>query len=103
MSQQDDERNRLTARAARYARVGANVGGVAARIATSFISGRSQPGDAKNAAALAQALGGLKGPLMKVAQLIATIPDVVPPNTRPNCRSCNRKRRPWARPSSTGA
>ena len=32
-----------------------------------------------NAAALAAALGGLKGPLMKVAQLLATIPDVLPP------------------------
>ena len=29
----DAERNRFSARAARYARVGANVGGVAARIA----------------------------------------------------------------------
>ena len=34
---------------------------------------------ASNAAALAQALGGLKGPIMKVAQLLATIPDVLPP------------------------
>lgn len=75
----DSEKNRFTARASRYARVGANVGGVAARIATSMLTGRSNAGDARNAAALAQALGGLKGPLMKVAQLIATIPDVVPP------------------------
>ena len=28
---------------------------------------------------LAQALGGLKGPIMKVAQLLATIPDLIPP------------------------
>jgi predicted unusual protein kinase regulating ubiquinone biosynthesis (AarF/ABC1/UbiB family) len=35
--------------------------------------------DASNAEALARALGGLKGPIMKVAQLVATIPDVVPP------------------------
>jgi predicted unusual protein kinase regulating ubiquinone biosynthesis (AarF/ABC1/UbiB family) len=32
----------------------------------------------KNAAALASALGGLKGPLMKVAQLLSTIPDALP-------------------------
>jgi predicted unusual protein kinase regulating ubiquinone biosynthesis (AarF/ABC1/UbiB family) len=32
-----------------------------------------------SAAALAQALGGLKGPIMKVAQLLATIPDLLPP------------------------
>lgn len=79
MSSSDTEKNRFTARASRYARVSANVGGVAARIAGSLLTGRSGEGDARNAAALAQALGGLKGPLMKVAQLIATIPDVVPP------------------------
>ena len=34
---------------------------------------------AGNALALAAALGGLKGPIMKVAQLLATIPDALPP------------------------
>src|SRR5205085_6682856 len=33
----------------------------------------------KNASDLAAALGGLKGPIMKVAQLMATIPDLLPP------------------------
>jgi predicted unusual protein kinase regulating ubiquinone biosynthesis (AarF/ABC1/UbiB family) len=79
MSQHDPEANRLSARALRYARVGANVSGVAARIGASMLTGRSSASDARNAAALASALGGLKGPLMKVAQLVATIPDVVPP------------------------
>jgi predicted unusual protein kinase regulating ubiquinone biosynthesis (AarF/ABC1/UbiB family) len=74
----DREANRFSARAARYARVGANVGGVAARIAGSRLLGLEGQG-ASNAAALAQALGGLKGPIMKVAQLLATIPDVIPP------------------------
>jgi predicted unusual protein kinase regulating ubiquinone biosynthesis (AarF/ABC1/UbiB family) len=78
MSESDREANRFSARAARYARVGANVGGVAARIAGSRIFGRDGQ-DASNAAVLAQALGGLKGPIMKVAQLLATIPDVIPP------------------------
>ena len=32
-----------------------------------------------NAAELAAALGGLKGPIMKVAQLLATIPEALPP------------------------
>ena len=32
----------------------------------------------KDAAALAAALGGLKGPIMKVAQLLATIPEALP-------------------------
>ena len=74
----DEEANRFSARAARYARVGANVGGVAARIAGARLLGLDGK-DASNAAALAQALGGLKGPLMKVAQMMATIPEVLPP------------------------
>ena len=74
----DDEANRFSARAARYARVGANVGGVAARMGVRRLAGRTDGGNA-NAAALAAALGGLKGPLMKVAQLMSTIPDLLPP------------------------
>jgi predicted unusual protein kinase regulating ubiquinone biosynthesis (AarF/ABC1/UbiB family) len=74
----DKERNRLTARAARYARVGANVGGVAAKMAGARIFGFDLD-RAKNAAELAAALGGLKGPIMKVAQLLASIPEALPP------------------------
>jgi predicted unusual protein kinase regulating ubiquinone biosynthesis (AarF/ABC1/UbiB family) len=74
----DSEANRFSARAARYARVGANVGGVAARVAAKRLSGLNL-GEDSNAAMLRQALGGLKGPLMKVAQLMATIPDLLPP------------------------
>ena len=74
----DQERNRLTARAARYARVGANVGGVAgSRVARTRLLGMTGQNPEK-AAALAQALGGLKGPIMKVAQLLATIPEALP-------------------------
>jgi predicted unusual protein kinase regulating ubiquinone biosynthesis (AarF/ABC1/UbiB family) len=75
----DTEQNRFSARAARYARVGANIGGVAARIASGRVFGSNGDRDARNAAALTQALGGLKGPIMKVAQLLATIPDALPP------------------------
>jgi predicted unusual protein kinase regulating ubiquinone biosynthesis (AarF/ABC1/UbiB family) len=74
----DSEKNRFSARAARYARVGANVGGVAARYAGRRILGGT-PNRAGDASALASALGNLKGPLMKVAQLMATIPDLLPP------------------------
>jgi predicted unusual protein kinase regulating ubiquinone biosynthesis (AarF/ABC1/UbiB family) len=74
----DREKNRLSARAARYARVGRNVGGVAARIAGARLFGFDLD-RAKNAAELAAALGGLKGPIMKVAQLLATIPEALPP------------------------
>ncbi len=74
----DREKNRFTARAARYARVGANVGGVAARYAGRRLLG-GEPNRAGEASALAAALGNLKGPLMKVAQLLATVPDLLPP------------------------
>jgi predicted unusual protein kinase regulating ubiquinone biosynthesis (AarF/ABC1/UbiB family) len=74
----DLERNRFSARAARYAKVGANVGGVAARIAATRLMGGEQD-RARRAVELATALGGLKGPIMKVAQLMATIPDALPP------------------------
>ncbi len=73
----DKEKNRLSARAKRYAAVGANVGGVAARIAAARLFG-FDPEREKEAASLAAALGGLKGPIMKVAQLLATIPEALP-------------------------
>ena len=74
----DVEKNRFAARAKRYARVGANVGGVAARIAGARLFGVDLD-RTRNAAELAAALGGLKGPIMKVAQLLATIPEALPP------------------------
>src|SRR6187397_163861 len=74
----DREKNRFTARAARYARVGTNMGGVAARIAGARVLGLTLD-RGRNAMELAAALGGLKGPIMKVAQLMATIPDLLPP------------------------
>jgi predicted unusual protein kinase regulating ubiquinone biosynthesis (AarF/ABC1/UbiB family) len=74
----DREANRFSARARRYARVGTNVGGIAARIAGARLLGLGFDRGA-NAVALAAALGGLKGPIMKVAQLLATIPEAIPP------------------------
>jgi predicted unusual protein kinase regulating ubiquinone biosynthesis (AarF/ABC1/UbiB family) len=72
MSQSDDpERNRLSARLGRAASVGANISGAAAQ----RLMGADQAGLAK---ALRAALGRSKGPLMKVAQLLATVPDLLP-------------------------
>jgi predicted unusual protein kinase regulating ubiquinone biosynthesis (AarF/ABC1/UbiB family) len=74
----DTEKNRFSARARRYASVGGRLGGTAARMAGARFFG--MPLDrATNAIELAAALGGLKGPIMKVAQLLATIPDALPP------------------------
>src|ERR1700724_1343309 len=74
---EDEEANRFSARAARYARVGANIGGGAARI----VGGGLLWGGAavcSEAAALSQALGGLKGPVMKAAQMMASVPGLLP-------------------------
>jgi predicted unusual protein kinase regulating ubiquinone biosynthesis (AarF/ABC1/UbiB family) len=69
--ERDPERNRISARIGRVAQVGANMSGVAA----ARVAGGDQAALAK---ALRQALGHSKGPLMKVAQLLATIPDLLP-------------------------
>ena len=71
----DEEANRLSARATRYARLGVNAGALAARVGVNRLRGGGRKSDAE---ALASALGSLKGPLMKVAQLLATIPDALP-------------------------
>ena len=73
----DNNQNNLPGRMRRYARVGGAVGGAAARFAGSRLFGVELDRD-RHAADLTRALGGLKGPLMKVAQLLATIPDALP-------------------------
>ena len=55
-----------------------SVGGLAVKLAGQRYLGFSLDRD-KHAGELKAALGGLKGPLMKVAQLLATIPDALPP------------------------
>jgi len=74
----DAERNRFSGRASRYARVGGNVSGVAAKMIGARLFGSDLDHD-RNAMEIARALGNLKGPLMKVAQLLSTIPDALPP------------------------
>ncbi len=72
-----DEGDSLTGRVKRYARVSSTVGGLAARLAGERVFGL--PLDRTgHAAELRRALGGLKGPLMKVAQLMSTIPEALP-------------------------
>jgi len=71
----DEEANRLSARATRYARMGVEAGAFAAKIGASRLNGSGRVDDAR---AFADALGSMKGPMMKVAQLLATIPDALP-------------------------
>lgn len=73
----DDDRSTVRGRVGRYGRVGVAVGGAAMRMAGSRYLGREADHE-RNAADLKVALGGLKGPLMKAAQILATIPDALP-------------------------
>ncbi|MEZ5826078.1 MAG: AarF/ABC1/UbiB kinase family protein [Geminicoccaceae bacterium] len=69
--------NSFGGRVRRYAQVGGAVAGEAARFAGRRVMGQGlDRGD--HASRLREALGGLKGPLMKVAQMMATIPDALP-------------------------
>ncbi len=67
----------FSGRVRRYARVGGAMGGLAARLAGERYLGVPIDRE-RHAADLKAALGGIKGPLMKVAQLLATIPDALP-------------------------
>ncbi len=71
------EDNRFGGRVRRYARVGASAGKLATRLAVGKVFG-GEVDHGRYAADLTSALGGLKGPLMKVAQILSTIPDALP-------------------------
>ena len=61
----------------RFARTSGAVGGIAARVAGEKVFGIKTDRNA-HAEDLKNILGGLKGPLMKVAQILSTIPDALP-------------------------
>jgi len=61
----------------RMVRTSGAVGGVAARVAGQRFLGIKSDKNA-HAESLKQVLGGLKGPLMKVAQFLATVPEALP-------------------------
>ena len=77
MSRRTGDDDSLPGRVRRYAKVSTSMAGVAARLGAKRVFG--VPLDrGRHAADLTRALGGVKGPLMKVAQLLATIPDALP-------------------------
>ncbi len=80
MSDRDygDETARLSGQVRRFARVGASVGGLAAQVVGARVFGIKLD-RGRHSTELKAALGGLKGPLMKSAQILATIPDALPP------------------------
>jgi predicted unusual protein kinase regulating ubiquinone biosynthesis (AarF/ABC1/UbiB family) len=61
----------------RFARTSGAVGGIAARVAGERVFG-IRTDRASHAEDLKTILGGLKGPLMKVAQFLSTVPDALP-------------------------
>jgi len=75
---QDPERSTFGGRLQRRAKVGAGLAGAGLTYGVNRVFGGDEA-DLKNARALKAALGGLKGPLMKAAQMFATVPDLLPP------------------------
>ena len=76
MSNGYTEKNNYTKRLSRYTSVGKEFG----KFTTKFLFNTiiSDNKNERNALALKNALGSLKGPLMKIAQLLSTIPGAVP-------------------------
>jgi predicted unusual protein kinase regulating ubiquinone biosynthesis (AarF/ABC1/UbiB family) len=72
-----EDRSNFFGEIRRFARTSGAVGGIAARVAGERYLG-FKPDRAAHAEDLKSILGGLKGPLMKVAQFLSTIPDALP-------------------------
>lgn len=62
----------------RFAQVGAGLAGAGATMGANRLFGGGEA-QARNARALRMALGQLRGPLVKAAQMFATVPDLLPP------------------------
>jgi predicted unusual protein kinase regulating ubiquinone biosynthesis (AarF/ABC1/UbiB family) len=73
-----DEGSTIIGELRRFARTSGAVGGIAARVAGERVFG-VRTNRASHAEDLKTILGGLKGPLMKVAQFLSTVPDALPP------------------------
>ena len=70
-----DEINKFSKRVIRYANLGTSAGSIAYKfLETKFLNKEHE----KNAMELKSILGGLKGPIMKIAQLLSTVPDLLP-------------------------
>ena len=70
-------KSQVGGRIKRYAKVTSTMSGLVARVAGERYLGMEIDRD-KHAFQLREALGSLKGPLMKVAQILSTIPDALP-------------------------
>ena len=70
-----DEINKLSKRVARYANLGTSAGSIALKFLGTRLLNKEHE---KNAEDLKNILGSLKGPIMKIAQLLSTVPDLLP-------------------------
>jgi len=77
-TEQKDGKGKLGQRVKRYGQVSSTMAGVAAKLAGEKLLGIKTDRE-KHAGELLSALGALKGPLMKVGQILATIPEALPP------------------------
>ncbi len=77
MKKQDEEGS-IGKRIARYGKVSTTMAGLAAKMAGERYLGIKIERE-EHAAQLLSALGNLKGPLMKVGQILSTIPEALPP------------------------
>ncbi|MGH6943670.1 MAG: ABC1 kinase family protein [Geminicoccaceae bacterium] len=89
--------NTLAGRMRRYAQVSGTMGGLAARLAGARFLGL-EIDKPQHAGELRSALGGLKGPLMKVAQLLATIPEALPKEYAAELAQLQSQAPPMGRP-----
>ena len=77
-SSKSGERDSFGSHLRRYGQVSTTMAGLAARLAGErFFGIRIERGE--HATELTQALGNMKGPLMKVGQILSTIPEALPP------------------------
>lgn len=74
----EGDQNAAGKKAVRYAKVSGAMAGLAARVAGERYLGLNIERE-KHAQDLMMALGGLKGPLMKIGQILSTIPEALPP------------------------
>ncbi|NMM43484.1 AarF/ABC1/UbiB kinase family protein [Rhodospirillaceae bacterium KN72] len=77
MSDRYEDNSKVSGQLIRAAKVGGAMAGLGARLAGARYLGVGIDKD-RHAEQLKTAIGGLKGPLMKVAQILATIPDALP-------------------------
>ena len=70
-----DEINKFSKRVKRYASLGTSAGSFAFNFIGSKLFNKENQGNAEE---LTRVLGNLKGPIMKIAQLLSTVPDLLP-------------------------